>query len=139
MIRKKQIFLSLLLAAVFLFTSCGASGADSDSGEPRKVTVITELNIEDESASDESADEMEEANIFSELIREDGTVDVTKVPHLYFYPLINDYRAFDPEVVSGARITVNNSNNLTPAESSARYWKSSMRPGLCWSALPIFS
>ncbi|MEE1109534.1 MAG: hypothetical protein UH229_05600 [Lachnospiraceae bacterium] len=99
-----------------MFTSCGASGADSDSGEPRKVTVITELNLEDESASDESADEMEEANIFSELIREDGTVDVTKVPHLYFYPLINDYRAFDPEVVSGARITVNNSNNLTPAE-----------------------
>jgi hypothetical protein len=47
MIRKKQLFLSLLLAAVFLFTSCGASGADSDSGEPRKVTVITELNIED--------------------------------------------------------------------------------------------
>ena len=116
MIGKKRILLSLLLAAVFLFTSCGASGADSDSGEPRKVTVITELNIEDESASDESADEMEEANIFSELIREDGTVDVTKVPHLYFYPLINDYRAFDPEVVSEARITVNNSNNLTPAE-----------------------
>ncbi len=116
MIGKKRILLSLLLAAVFLFTSCGASGVESDSGEPRKVTVITELNIEDESASDESADEMEEANIFSELIREDGTVDVTKVPHLYFYPLINDYRAFDPQVVSEARITVNNSNNLTPAE-----------------------
>ena len=117
MIGKKRILLSLLLAAVFLFTSCGASGAESDSGEPRKVTVITELNIEDESASDESADEMEEANIFSELIREDGTVDVTKVPHLYFYPLISSFSTYSglpsaaPERSAPARSSPQGSGN----------------------------
>ncbi len=112
----------LCLAAAVLFGACGteAGSAETETG-PRKVTVITEVEFEDESddesdESEESGEEREEESIFDGLIREDGTVDITKVPHLYIYPLINDYRVFDREVVSEARATVNNSNDLTTAE-----------------------
>ncbi len=115
----------LIFLMVFSLGACGskAESGETDSG-PRKVTVITEVEFEDESEdesgeSDESGvgvEEKKEESLFDGLIREDGTVDITKVPHLYIYPLINDYRVFDREIVSEARAMVNNSNNLTTAE-----------------------
>lgn len=116
---RKKTIAAVLLCAVLTAVLLGACGSDAGAAaNPRKVTVIRDVEFFDESAADESEEsgEGEDESIFAGLIREDGTVDITKVPHLYFYPLINDYRAFDPGVVSEARITVNNSNNLTPAE-----------------------
>lgn len=118
--KRRTVFPVLVLVlCVLLLGACGSEGNTGSKDGSRKVTVITDSDFEDESTADESGESEEEEendNIFSGLIREDGTVDVTKVPHLYLYPLINDYRAFDTNVVSEARITVNNSNNLTPAE-----------------------
>ena len=114
--RPRILAAALFLLAALTAAACG-SAAESEGTKkaPREVTVITDVQFEDE--SDESGEEENgEAGIFDGLIRADGTVDVSKVPHLFIYPLINDYRVFDRSVIPEARITVNNSNNLTTSE-----------------------
>jgi hypothetical protein len=79
------------------------------------VTGVPEALKRDESAAEDESDEKDDSDTDG-IIRPDGTVDVTKVPHLYIYPLINDSRAFDVNYASKDRVVVNNSNNFTTQE-----------------------
>lgn len=60
--------------------------------------------------------EQEAVPYLENLIDANGIIDVTQVPHLYIYPLLNDNRGYDPSLSSEGRVAVNNSNNLTPKE-----------------------
>ncbi len=73
-------------------------------------------NIETADIDQVQYSELEAVSYLDDLINENGIVDVTQVPHLYIYPLLNDNRGFDPSLSSEGRVAVNNSNNLTPKE-----------------------
>lgn len=91
------------------------SGRADNSHEVVVVNGVPSSLIDDKDG-DASAESGEKTDDTGGLIRKDGTVDVTKVPHLYVYPLINDSRAFDENYASRDRVVVNNSNNFTTQE-----------------------
>ena len=78
------------------------------------ITGVPQNLKKDESKTDDESGEKSDDT--GGLIRQNGTVDVTKVPHLFIYPLINDSRAFDVNFASKDRVVVNNSNNFTTQE-----------------------
>ncbi|MDO4805021.1 MAG: hypothetical protein Q4A32_09415 [Lachnospiraceae bacterium] len=73
-------------------------------------------NIETADIDQVHYDEIEAVPYLENLIDANGNVDVTQVPHLYIYPLLNDNRGFDASYSSEGRVAVTNSNNLTPKE-----------------------
>ena len=77
------------------------------------ISGVPETLKKDESEVEDESDKKDESD---GIIRQNGTVDVTKVPHLYIYPLINDSRAFNVDYASKDRVVVNNSNNFTTQE-----------------------
>ncbi|MCR5293763.1 MAG: hypothetical protein K6E30_01130 [Lachnospiraceae bacterium] len=57
-----------------------------------------------------------EDTFFSSVWNEDGTINISQIPHLYFYPLINDSRAFFNEGAQEEQYARNNSSHLTVDE-----------------------
>lgn len=121
-IRKKMIAFFIGVGTVILGTVIFLVIRIHLTGGTRQ-DVVTIDSQPDEVANIGKADidqvqynELEAVTYLDGLIGEDGNVDVTQVPHLYIYPLLNDNRGFDPSYSSEGRVAVTNSNNLTPKE-----------------------
>jgi hypothetical protein len=111
------VFIAVVgMATWYLFFSEEENTSKTESATGVVVITGVPQNLKkDESKTDDESGEKSNDDTDG-IIRQNGTVDVTKVPHLFIYPLINDSRAFDVNFASKERVVVNNSNNFTTQE-----------------------
>ena len=127
--RKKKNDLRKVIISIFIGAGIAVIGVviflviriRTTGGTKQDVVTIESqpevvANIETADIDQVQYNQTETVTYLENLIGENGMVDVTQVPHLYIYPLLNDNRGFDPALSSEGRVAVNNSNNLTPKE-----------------------